>query len=273
MRISLPDWCLLIRQWYITHGSFPRIIYPVTFSEKVLCRVLFDRRPLLTQITDKASVRFYVESRLGRQILPQLYHLTDNPDTIPFDELPDKFVVKPTHASGWVRFVTDKSTLDRTSLLKTCHDWLKRSYYKESHERIYKLIKPRIIVEEFIDDHGAEAPTDYKMFVFGGTVELIQIDVGRFSHHRERLYTPAWEKIDAHFDLEDIAGDMPPPVHLQGMIAAAETLGKDWDFIRVDFYDTGERIYFGELTVAPGRGCVRIHPKEFNRYLGSLWKT
>ena len=88
---------------------FPRIIQPITFNEKVLHRILFDRRALLTQLADKAAVRSYVEERLGPEILPKLYYLTSRPDTIPFDELPDRFVVKPTHGSGWVQLVTDKS--------------------------------------------------------------------------------------------------------------------------------------------------------------------
>ena len=64
-------------------------------------------------------MRSYVEARLGPQILPKLYHLTDQPETIPFDNLPDKFVVKPTHGSGWVEIVTDKAALDRDALIRT----------------------------------------------------------------------------------------------------------------------------------------------------------
>jgi TupA-like ATPgrasp len=58
-----------------------------------------------------------VESRLGPQALPKLYYLTTRPDTIPFDQLTDRFVVKPTHGSGWVQIVTDKSALDRRALI------------------------------------------------------------------------------------------------------------------------------------------------------------
>ena len=94
----MPDWFLQIRARRKAHGVFPRIIRPVTFSEKVLHRNLFDRRTMLTEVADKASVRSYVEQRLGPQILPKLYYLTSRPDTIPFDELPDRFVVKPTTA-------------------------------------------------------------------------------------------------------------------------------------------------------------------------------
>jgi hypothetical protein len=55
------------------------------------------------------------------------------------------------------------------------------------------------------------------------------------------------------------------------MIASARELGRGWDFIRADFYDTGERLYFGELTPCPGAGLDRFRPKEFDRYLGERW--
>jgi hypothetical protein len=100
MKKFLPDWFILILRYQKTHGVFPNLFSPETFNEKVLHRILFDRRALLPQLADKAAVRSYVESRLGPQILPKLYYLTTRPETIPFDELPNKFVVKPTHGSG-----------------------------------------------------------------------------------------------------------------------------------------------------------------------------
>ena len=66
---------------------------------------------MLTQLADKYEVRKYVEERIGPEILPKLYYVTINPSDIPFEELPDKFVIKPTHGSGWVRIVTDKSAI------------------------------------------------------------------------------------------------------------------------------------------------------------------
>jgi TupA-like ATPgrasp len=56
------------------------------------------------------------------------------------------------------------------------------------------------------------------------------------------------------------------------MLAAAETLCGDLDFVRADFYDTAERLYFGELTTTPEGAMGRFHPKEFDRYLGGRWK-
>jgi hypothetical protein len=226
----------------------------------------------LTQVADKAAVRDYVEARLGRHLLPERYYITIDPQTIPFDKLPDRFVVKPTHGSGWIQIVTDKSTLDRVTLIKTCRGWLRQSYYEATREWVYKNIEPRIIVEQFIDDGAGNTPNDYKFFVFNGAVEMIQVDTARFSDHRRRLYTPTWEKLPVLLDYDDISGELPRPRHLQQMIAAAEALGRGLDFIRADFYDTPDRVYFGELTTTPLGGYHQFRPKEFDYYLGSRWK-
>jgi hypothetical protein len=268
----LPHWLILIREHRRVHGELPNVLWPGTFSEKILHRNLFDRRPLLSEIADKAAVRSYVEARLGPQVLPRLYCLTDRPENIPFDDLPDRFVVKPTHGSGWFEVVRDKSTLDRAALMATCADWLNRSYYDETGEVVYKHVRPRILVEQFIDDGSGESPSDYKFFVFGGRVEFIYVVTDRLTNHKRRLYTPAWEKLDVRLECEDVDGDVPRPPHLAAMIAAAETLGRDWDFIRVDMYDTPDQPYFGELTMTPGGGRFRFDPKEYDRYLGTLWK-
>jgi hypothetical protein len=268
---ALPSWLLTVRRYRSRHGRFPNIIRPRTFNEKVLYRILFDRRNALTLVADKFAARSYVEARLGPSILPQLYHVTTDPDTIPFDSLPEKFVVKPSHGSGWSQIVTDKSTLDRAALVKTCRNWLKQSYYEITGEWAYKDIVPRIVVEQFIDDGTGNAPNDYKVYVFGGTIEMIQVDKNRFAAHRRRLYSPNWEKLPALYELDDINGDVLRPMHLAEMITAAEALGRGWDFIRADFYDIPERLYFGEFTTTPGCGMDRFRPAEYDRYLGRRW--
>ena len=271
--MRVPDWLFLIREWRKVHGGYPNFIRPGTFNEKILYRILFDRRPVITQFADKYAVRAYVEERLGPDLLPKLYHVTDRPDAIPFDDLPDSFVVKPTHGCGWVQLVADKSTLDRAALEKTCTGWLNQSYYEKTREWAYKNVTPRLIFEELVDDGSAGPPNDYKVFVFDGVVAFIQVNSGRFRDHRRRLYTTAWEEMDAGFgDSKRIAEDIPRPAHLEAMITASETLGRGLDFVRADFYDTGKRLYFGELTMTPGCGHNRFRPRTLDQYYGDRWK-
>ncbi len=286
---ALPYWTLLILGHIKVHGRLPNLLRPKTMSEKILCRSLFDRRPIFATIVDKAEVRSYVAERLGSDVLTTLYHLTDDADSIPFDTLPAQFVVKPTHGSGWVRVVRDKSTLDRAELVATCKDWLHRSYYKEAFEPIYKDIKPRIMVEEYIDDGCGIVPADYKLFVFHGRVHVIEVPhpsavVGcKPGEAGSALYTREWKRLpvkgvlasycnkNARKESRWIDCNTPAPPHLASMLEAAEVLGQEWDFIRVDFYDTPKKFYFGEITLTPAAGRERFEPVEHDHRLGSLW--
>lgn len=260
-----------VRFYRAAHGEIPCLRDPQTFNEKVLHRMLFDRRPVLAQLADKVACRSYVEARLGSGILPVVYHVTDNPRTIPLDELPARFVVKATHGSGWVQVVKDKATLDRDALNRVCDSWLNQNYYEKTHEWTYRDIPPRLIIEEFVDDGTGEVPRDYKLFVFDGKVAMIQVDATRFSGHKRRLYSPDWEQLPVLLSYDDIEGDVGRPPHLAGMIAAAQILGADMDFVRADFYDTPERIYFGELTTTPECAMGNFRPKAFDRHFGQCW--
>jgi hypothetical protein len=56
------------------------------------------------------------------------------------------------------------------------------------------------------------------------------------------------------------------------MLEIAESLGSDVDFIRVDLYEVGGRIFFGELTNTPEGGGGRFDPREFDATLGQHWQ-
>jgi hypothetical protein len=200
-----------------------------------------------------------------------MYCVTSDPAAIPFADLPQRFVVKPTHGSGWVRVVLDKATLDVEELLNTCNRWLTSNYYDRTRERQYRKITPRILVEEFIDDGSGAAPMDYKFFTFYGKVHLIQIDGSRFTQHRCALYDRHWRDTGARVQLERFDGPVREPPNLQLMLETAETLGADLDFVRVDLYDVGNRIYFGEMTSTPGGGFACFDPQAMDEHLGRLW--
>lgn len=248
------------------HGHYPNLFNPITFSEKMAYRKCFDRRPLLTQFADKYAVRHFVADRLGEHVLPQLYHVTDKPHTIPFDVLPSSFVVKPTHGSGWVSIIKDKFALDRAALIHTCQNWLDQSFYKKFREWQYKNVPPQILVEQYLGDNIP----DYKLFVFGGDVAFIQVDTDRFTNHKRTLFDPTWQRLDCALGYP-MCGNLSKPPRLTEMINAAQTLCHGIDFVRADFYDT-DKLYFGELTVTPEAGLRVFEPISFDKKLGALWK-
>lgn len=53
------------------------------------------------------------------------------------------------------------------------------------------------------------------------------------------------------------------------MVKFAEILSKDFRFVRVDFYETGNKLYFGEMTFTSSSGTEKIYPESFDLELGS----
>jgi hypothetical protein len=269
---SIADVVVVMWKYKAKFGVYPNVFHPQMFNEKIIRRMLFDHRTLWTRLQDKYQLRSYVKERLGKDILPTLYWVTQEPTDIPFDTLPDRFMVKPTHGSGWIYPVPDKRRLDTAKLIATCQDWMGRNCYHYNHDWIYKHMEPRIVVEEFVDDGTGVFPIDYKFLVFDGRVHVIQVDVGRFGQHRRNFYGRSWNRITGTSEIQNLAREVECPRHFEEMVRYAEMLGAGLDFIRADFYDTDERAYLGELTVSPGAGMDAHEPREFARYLGEPWE-
>jgi hypothetical protein len=269
---ALQDLYVAVRVHKTHHGRFPNLMRPRTFNEWIARRKALDRRPILTRFADKYAVRGYVSERVGSHILTQLYAVTRDPAMIPFDSLPDRFVVKPTHGSGWVSVVRDKSQLDRDALIKQCRTWLESDYYKLRREWPYKNVVPQILVEEFIDNGRAEPASDVRFYVFDGKVELIQVDVGRFIGHERAFLDCHWNELPIRMRYPQVTGGVPEPRHLPEMLRVAQALGKGMDFVRVDLYDTQQRVVFGEITTTPVCGCGRFEPPSIDDQLGRLWE-
>ena len=275
IRSLMPDTLYVLRKclldFHAGHGAYPNILRPRSFSEKIQYRKLFDRRPILVQFADKFAVRDYVRQRLGDEVLPRLYHVTEDPLDIPLDTLPDRFVVKPTHGCGWISIVRDKAALDTAELSRVCAGWLRENYFYRAGEWIYKRITPRILFEELLDDGAGEIPSDYKFFVFSGRTQMISVDIDRYGDHRRNMYDRDWNKLACGFQRATSDLVLPPPERLTDMLRCAEALGAGFDFLRIDLYCIGNRIVFGEITATPASGLEPFWPGGIDRKFGALW--
>jgi hypothetical protein len=260
---------------------------PATFRAKVLHKMAFDRRPLLTTFADKVAARRYVEATLGPGFLPELHLATDRADDVRLDALPREFVLKPTHGSGatlvvwsgadpgsglpgprWRRALVRPEQLDEPALRRLCAAWLGLRY--RPAEWAYRKIPPGILVEELLLDGGG-VPADQRVYVFNGRARLVHLDLGRFARHSQVFYTPGWERIEAREGRFPRAEEIPRPPHLAAMLAAAEELARPTDLLRVDFYAPGGRLVVGELTNYPFGGGPSFQPEAMDRLIGSWW--
>ena len=54
------------------------------------------------------------------------------------------------------------------------------------------------------------------------------------------------------------------------MIELATKLSKNIPFVRVDFYEVNNKIYFGELTFFPASGMSEFSPRDWDKKLGKM---
>jgi len=253
-------------------GYFPNLLRPRSFSEKVVSRKLTPAPRVWSEYSDKIVVRDHVARLVGPNYLTDLHLVTDDPDAIRLDSLPQRFVVKANHGSGWNRVVDGRDVVSEDVVRTECRTWLKMRYGITTHEEWYLHIKPRILVEQYLKDTRYGVPLDYKFWVFHHRVEFVQIDFARFSKHTRTIYDRHWTR-QPWVTLYPAGPDLARPPMLEPMIEVAEQLAVDPEFVRVDLYSPNdERVVFGELTFAPGAGWEPFFPSKVHDYrVGLLW--
>lgn len=242
-----------------------------TYTEKMQWAKLYDNDPRKSVLTDKYAVRNWVTEKIGEEYLIKLLGVWDSFDEIDFTELPDKFVLKTNHGSGTNVIVKDKKTLNLKATKRKFKDWFDTDFGYKSLELHYSDIKPKIIAEEYIETDLGELQ-DYKFLCFDGKPYYCWVDMGRYSNHTRNVYNMAWEiqpwnqETYAHYEKP-----IEEPQNFEKMVEIVETLAQDFAHVRVDLYNVGGKIYFGEMTFTNGGGFDRIFPVEYDKMLGDLW--
>lgn len=288
-----------VRRWH-QHGGVGaaawlrvRTARPRTFNQKVRYKMARDHRPLLVRLTDKAAFRGYVAEVVGEHHLPVAYAVLDDPSHLRRLDLPARYVVKPTHGSGAVVAISDAApcdgrlpdpgsrwayvhvrpeAVDLDRLVALAEEWLSRRYGGgPNREWAYSHVVPRILVEEYVAGPDSLIPDDYKLFVFHQQCRYVQVDTGRFGVHTQDFFTPEWVHLPMRGALPSSPSPPRRPERLTEMIAMAQRLARDTDFVRVDLYDHPDRIVVGELTSYPAGGHSPFRPVSFDREFGRHW--
>ena len=291
----LSDEMFVRLQYRAMMGKKLRLNPPIDFNEKLQWLKLHYRNPLYVIGADKYEVRKLVTERIGEQYLAKCLGVYERVEDIDFAALPDKFVLKGTHGSGWNIISPDKSKIDWTLAQKKMRKWLKMDFSLNGREWQYHAIKPRIICEEFLVDPDYPMLRDYKLFTFKGETKYIWVDftenvdgsqdasveqevgysnpkVADGSVRYRNIYDAQWNFMEGRGSLYPCKDtvSIKKPQCLDEMIAVARKLASDFPQCRVDLYVLGgKRIVFGELTFTGGNGCNAFYPQSFNDELGS----
>ena len=268
----LDDETYIKLQYCLYMGRRLDLRHPKDFNEKIQWLKLYFHNPLLSVCADKFAVREYVKEKIGERYLIPLIGVYESVQDIPFDCLPNQFVLKATHGSGWNIICNDKSKFDKNKALRLMGKWLKSDFSTVGRERHYRLIRPRIVCEQYVAD-GSGILKDYKLLTFRGECKYIWVDYFSPTGKRMRnFYDNNWMFQHGKGSLypHGTGTEIPRPECLAEMLDAARRLSADFPQCRVDFYVLdNKRPLFGEMTFTSGNGLNEFYPQSFADELGS----
>jgi len=240
--------------YYRYRGKFPKLKDPKNLSEIILQQIYTGKINKYKNFVDKIKVRDFIKNMGYEEILPKVYGIWEDANNIEFDKFPERFVLKTNHGCGEHYICKDKSKLNE-AVARQLMDISVSTEYGLT-ETQYHSIKPLIYCEEYIDDGTGNLPIDYKFMCLDGEIKSILIVTNRETEYKLKTYDIDWEEQDFITPKFKYPESIKRPKNLNEMIAIAKKLSKEFDFVRVDLYDTGKKIYFGELTFTPHAGIM-----------------
>ena len=247
---------------------------PRYFNEKIQWLKLYDSTPIKTRLSDKYLVREWVNEKIGEKYLIPLIGVFDKFEDIDFETLPNKFVIKCNHGSGYNIIVKNKSLLNITFTKSKVEKWMEENYaFINGIELQYRNIKHKIIIEEYIDD-GTGDLRDYKFICFNGKPSFLYVDCDKHSYPKRNLYDLNWNQLTykINSNLSSFFPSLEKPKDFEKMVKLASILSQNFAYVRVGFYFANDKIYFGKMSFTDSKGIEDISPKRFDRILASLIK-
>lgn len=269
----IPDKQYLELMYRVRMGKKLDLKNPQTFNEKLQWLKLYDRKPEYTMMVDKYEAKKYVADKIGNEYIIPTLGVWDSYDEIDFEGLPNQFVLKCTHDSGGLVICRDKKQFDKEAAREKIEKSLKSNFFWVGREWPYKNVKPRIIAEKYMKDTETKDLRDYKVYCFNGIAKFLYLSEGMEEHTTAKVSYVNLDWTPAEFrrsDYQEFDSLPPKPERLEDIIKLAEVLAKGLNFIRADFYEINNRIYFGEMTFFPGAGFTPFISEMDDLRMGKL---
>ena len=263
-----PDRFYLKSLYYVDNGKHLNLDNPTTFNEKLNWMKFHDQNPLYRTLVDKYKVKKIVEEKIGSEYVVKNYAVYNSVDEIDLDSLPDSFVLKATHDSGGVIICKSKSSFDLQAAKKKLKRQLSIDYYWKTREWVYKDPDPKIIADEYLDDHSGHELTDYKFWCFNGEPKVMYI-TNKGKNIKENFYDMDFAPLDINHGFPRVVPEFEKPEQFELMKELAKKLSQGIPFVREDFFNLNGRVYFGEFTFYDWAGLKAFVDDEWDRKLGS----
>ena len=267
----IPDMIWIQLKFFMNFGRFCNLKKPQTFNEKLNWLKLNDRNPEYSLLADKYEVKKIVAEKIGQEYVVPCYGAWVKFEDIDFDSLPEAFVLKANHDSSGATICKDKSKIDKQLLSQKFKKLLSRNYFWHLREWPYKNIKPRIIAEKLLEDSSGGKLRDYKFWCFNGEPLYMYCTV-KGGDVYENFFDMNFNPVDVSHGFRRLDPEPAKPHNFELMKQLAAQLSSGIPFVRIDFFEVNNKVYFGEYTFYDWGGMKAFSSLEMDLKLGSLIK-
>ena len=219
-----------------------------TFEDKLNWLLIHDTNKLKGKCADKILLHKYSYFKIGKDICNKILKIYDNIEQININELPNKFVLKTNHGSGFNFIVNNKSQFNFSTAKEILKDWMNIDYGKWQAEFHYSFINKKIFVEEFI----GKTLKNYKILCYNGNPKYIYVSIKEGNNKYRNFYDINWNFLNfSCMTKPHPTYKYPKPKLFELMKTYAKKLSKDFKFVRVDLYELENEVRLGELTFIP----------------------
>lgn len=249
-------------------GSKLNLNDPKTFNEKLQWLKIYDHRDEYIDLVDKIKAKEVVGTIVGEEHIVPMYGAWENADEIPFDSLPDQYVLKCNHDQGSVIVVSDKSNINEEDVRIIFNKKLNRSIFPGTREYPYKTIQPRVFAEHYLGG----TMIDYKFYCFNGEPKFLYCSKGMLRAHvgEVAFYDLNWNQMPFYRTDYQRLNKTERPLHFDEMVHIAKQLSKDIPFVRIDLFEVNNKVYFSEFTLCPASGLMPFVPAKYDRIVGDM---
>lgn len=214
--------------------------------------------PEITMCVDKYKLREWLRKQGEERLCPILYGVYSRPEEIIWEELPEKVVIKCNHMCGANLIIKEKSKINKEKANAQLQEWLLEDYWREGEVQ-YRFIEKKIIAEEYLGD-GEDLKT-FKFFCFRGEPRVLYLSMeeDKYIDYYDMNFNKLPLALPMH---EHYPENVQKPENFEEMVEIARKLSQNFPFVRVDLYNSYNKIYISELTFVPTGGYMKIEPSD-----------
>ena len=237
----------------------------ITFEDKLNWLVIHDTNKLKGICSDKILLHYYSKKIIGKDICNKILKIYNSEKEINIRELPNQFVLKTNHGSGYNIIVDNITEFNLTEAKILLMNWLNIDYGQMGAEFHYSFINKRILVEEYL----GKTLKNYKFLCYDGKPKYVYVSIKEGENKYRNFYDMNWKFIN-FFCLSEPHPKYhyPKPKFFELMKEYATKLSKNFKFVRVDLYELENEIRLGELTFIPMNSFFYCKSKDQEIELG-----